>query len=319
MKIIIAGEYPDGTYEEFVKIFSENNEVIKIDTIEEFEKMTEAEIIILRIFKCNKETIERNPNLKMIMRWGVGYDSVDTKFAGEKGIIVTNTPGANSGAVAELTLLLILALNRKLINHVDSLRNGVWSKNDFLNESLTLNNKTIGIIGSGNIGQNVARILLPLGAKIHYYDMKRLDLKTEEELSMKYVSLSTLLKTSDIITLHIPLLESTYGFIGEKEISQMKKDVIIINTSRGGLIDEKALVTAIKKGKIRGTALDCVEKEPLDKNEELLNTSNIIITPHIGAGTGDLKEKIISILVEDIHNFLGNKKIEHIVNREWLK
>jgi len=320
MKIVLAGEYPEGSYKEISRLFAIDNEVIEINTMDTYNSMTDAEIIILRVFKCDKNIISRNKNLKMIVRWGVGYDSVDIKCAGENGIVVTNTPGANSMAVAELTLLLILALNRKLVNHVDSLRKDIWSKNDFLNESFTVENKKIGIIGSGNIGQSVAKILGALGGKIQYYDLKKLDASIEKELSMEYVSLEQLLQTSDIITLHIPLIDSTYKFISKEQIEKMKTGTIIINTARGGLIDEKELLEAIKNGKIRGAALDCVENEPLRSDDELLNNSNIIVTPHIGGGTIDLKDKIIRILAEDIKCFIENKKeVKHIVNKEWLK
>lgn len=319
MKIVLAGEYPEGTYEEISRLFATDNEVIEINTMDAYNSMTDAEIIILRAFKCNKDVIERNKKLKMIVRWGTGYDSVDTKTAGENGIIVTNTPGANAMAVAELTVLLILALNRKLVNHVDSLRKNIWSKNDFLNESFTIENKKIGIIGSGNIGRSVAKILVALGGKIQYYDLKKLDESIEKEFYMEYVSLEQLLQTSDIITLHIPLLDSTYKFIGKDQINKMKTGVILVNTARGGLIDEKELLEAIKKGKIKGAALDCLEKEPLSSDDEFLNNPNIIITPHIGGGTIDLKDKIIKILVEDIKNFIENREVNHIVNKEWLK
>ncbi|MGF6906077.1 NAD(P)-dependent oxidoreductase [Fusobacterium sp. PH5-44] len=319
MRIVLAGEYPEGTYEEVSRIFSTENEVIKINKIDDYEKMTNAEIIILRIFKANKDVIERNKNLKMIVRWGAGYDSVDIKSAGEKGVVVTNTPGANSKAVAELTVLFMLALNRKLLNHVSSLRKGVWSKNNFLNESFMLNNKTIGIIGSGNIGQNVAKIVRVFGAKVIYYDVSRLNEEKERSLLMNYVDFETLIKTSDIITLHIPLLESTKNIIGSKEIDQMKNGAMLINASRGGLVDEKALLDGIKSKKLSGAALDCVQNEPLDKNDELLNTPNIIITPHIGGGTSDLKEIIIDIMKDDISDFISGKEVNHIVNKEWLK
>lgn len=321
MKITLAGEYPEGTYEIFKKIFSKYQgiEFSKIDNLNDYNKMSDAEIMILRIFKVNKEFIERNKNLKMIVRWGAGYDSVDIETAGKQGVIVTNTPGANAGAVAELTILLILALNRKLINHVDCLRKNIWSKNTFLNESYSLSNKTVGIIGSGNIGKTVAKLLNSFGAKIIYFDPYRMNLEEEKKLAMEYKDFKTLLSEADIISLHIPLLDSTKNIIGEKEIAQMKKGALLINTSRGGLIDEEALLKAIENGHIRGAGLDGVLNEPLKKEDRLLTNPNIIVTPHIGGGTADLPEKIIPMIVEDILKFLYNQNITHIVNKKFLK
>lgn len=321
MKIVLAGEYPKGTFEKILVFFKDRLDVEfrEVNKIEDYNKMTDAEIIILRIFKANKEIINNNKNLKMIMRWGAGFDSVDIEEAGKNGVIVTNTPGVNAGAVAELTILLILALNRNLINHSDSLRNGIWSKNDFLNTSWTLDNKVVGLIGSGNIGKNVAKLLNIFGAKVKYYDPRKMDELEEKKYNMTYVDFETLIKESDVISLHIPLLESTKNIIGKKEIQKMKDGILIINTSRGGLIDEEALLNGIKTGKVRGAGLDGVVNEPLSKEDELLNTHNIIVTPHVGGGTIDLSDKIISILVEDIFDFLANKEVKNIVNKKYLK
>lgn len=321
MKIVLAGEYPKGTFEKILVFFKDRLDVEfrEVNKIEDYNKMTDAEIIILRIFKANKEIINNNKNLKMIMRWGAGFDSVDIEAAGKNRVIVTNTPGANAGAVAELTILLMLALNRNLINHSDSLRNGIWSKNDFLNSSWTLDNKIVGLIGSGNIGKNVAKLLNIFGAKVRYYDTRKMDELEEKKYNMTYADFETLIKESDVISLHIPLLESTKNIIGKKEIEKMKNGVLIINTSRGGLIDEEALLNGIKTGKVRGVGLDGVVNEPLSKEDELLNTHNVIVTPHVGGGTIDLSDKIISILVEDIFDFLANKEVKNIVNKKYLK
>lgn len=321
MKIVLAGEYPKGTFEKILVFFKDRLDVEfrEVNKIEDYNKMTDAEIIILRIFKANKEIINNNKNLKMIMRWGAGFDSVDIEAAGKNGVIVTNTPGANAGAVAELTILLMLALNRNLINHSDSLRNGIWSKNDFLNSSWTLDNKIVGLIGSGNIGKNVAKLLNIFGAKVRYYDTRKMDELEEKKYNMTYVDFETLIKESDVISLHIPLLESTKNIIGKKEIEKMKNGVLIINTSRGGLIDEEALLNGIKTGKVRGVGLDGVVNEPLSKEDELLNTHNVIVTPHVGGGTIDLSDKIISILVEDIFDFLANKEVKNIVNKKYFR
>ena len=167
MHVVLAGNYPAHTYEKLRALLPETEfDLTAVDTPEAYEAMTDAEIMILRIFKAPREVIERNPRLKMILRWGAGFDSVDIKAAGENGVYVTNTPGANAGAVSELAVLLMLAVGRKLLCHTKSLAHGSWSKNTFLNSSFCLNGKTLGIIGAGNIGRQVAKKAQAFGAVI---------------------------------------------------------------------------------------------------------------------------------------------------------
>lgn len=315
IKVILAGNYPDRTYEKLKELLPKQDfELIVVDKEEEYERMTDAEIIILRIFKAPKEVIERNTNLKMILRWGAGFDSVDIEAARQRGVLVTNTPGANAAAVSELAVMLMLSVGRKLLCHTESLKNGVWSKNTFLNQSFCLNHKLVGIVGAGNIGRQVAAKVQAFGSEVQYYDEFRLSPEQEEQYRMQYVSFDTLLKSSDVISLHIPLTEHTHHMIGEKELSQMKDGAILINTARGGLIDDAALARAVRSGKLSGAGLDGVENEPLKADDELLLLSDIIVTPHIGGGTADIGDVIIPMLVEDIIGFTEGKTVKHVVN-----
>ena len=235
MKVAIVGTYPAGTFEKFKNYFSEKPEieVVEVDTQEKFDALTEADAIVLRILKMPKEVVARIKGLKMIMRWGAGFDSVDIEEAGKHGIYVCNTPGANAYAVAELTVALMLAVGRKLICHDRAIHQGEWSKNTFLNLTRTLNNKVVGIIGGGNIGRQVASRVQAFGSTVQYYDPFRLPEEMEEKLHMKYVGLEELIRTSDVITLHVPLMDSTRHMIGEKEIEKMKDGAILINVARG--------------------------------------------------------------------------------------
>lgn len=318
-KIVLAGKYPNNTFEKLKSILTDDSiNLIKIDDEDEYKNMEDAEIIILRIFKAPKKIIDNNKNLRMIMRWGTGYDSVDVEYASEKGIIVTNTPGANAVAVAELTTMLMLAISRKLFAHQEYLNRGIWSKNTFINESYTLNNKTVGLIGAGNIGRRVAKYVQAFGAKTQYYDIYRLNEKMEKEFNLEFKDLNELLQSSDIITLHIPLTEENYHIIDENQINMMKDNAIIINTSRGGLINDKALLNAIKSGKLLGAGLDVVENEPLSKDDELILNPNIIVTPHIGGATADIGDVIIPMIVENINNYIKGKEIKYVVNKDLL-
>lgn len=318
-RVVLAGNYPEHTFEKLRKLLPEKDFIlIPVDTAEAYEAMTDAEIMILRIFKAPRDVIEKNRNLKMILRWGAGFDSVDIEAAGERGIVVTNTPGANAPAVSELAVMLMMAVGRKLLCHTESLKNGVWSKNTFLNSSFCLNHKTVGIVGAGNIGRLTAAGVQAFGAKVLYYDAFRLTYEQEKKYGMHYTDFKTLLETSDIVSLHIPLTEETHHLIGAEELSRMKNGAILINTARGGLVDDHALAEAVKSGKLSGAGLDGVENEPLEAEDELLTLPDIIVTPHIGGGTADIGDMIIPMLVKDIMDFAAGNLLEHVVNREYL-
>lgn len=319
MKIVLAGKYPDNTYEKLKAMLpGEQFSLVAIDKQEEFDVLTDAEIIILRVFKAPKEVIERNKNLKMIMRWGAGFDSVDIETAGKKGVLVTNTPGANANAVSDLAVMLMLAIGRKLLCHIDSLRQGQWSKNTFLNSSFCLRNKVVGIVGAGNIGRQVAQKVHAFGASTQYYDPYRLSPEREKEFKLKFVELPELIATSDIITLHVPLTDDNKHMVGSEQIAQMKDHAMVINTARGGLVDDEALLKAVESGKLSGGGLDVVENEPLTSDNPLIKNSNIIVTPHIGGGTADIADIIMPMLAEDIKAFAARNEVMHIVNKKYL-
>lgn len=180
-------------------------------------------------------------------------------------------------------------------------------------------NKTVGIVGGGNIGRQVARCVQVFGAKTQYYDKFRLSEQMEKEFNLQYKELDEILKTSDVITVHVPLFDDTFHMIGEKEISQMKDKAIIVNTSRGGLIEDRALLNAVKSGKLLGAGLDVVEDEPLKADDELLLNPNIVVTPHIGGGTADIGDFIMPMLVDDIMAYIKGEEVKYCVNKDLLK
>ena len=312
MKVAIVGTYPAGTFEKFKNYFSEKPEieVVEVDTQKKFDALTEADAIVLRILKMPKEVVARIKGLKMIMRWGAGFDSVDIEEAGKHGIYVCNTPGANAYAVAELTVTLMLAVGRKLICHDRAIHQGEWSKNTFLNLTRTLNNKVVGIIGGGNIGRQVASRVQAFGSTVQYYDPFRLPEEMEEKLHMKYVGLEELIRTSDVITLHVPLMDSTRHMIGEKEIEKMKDGAILINVARGGLMDDEAVVNAVNSGKLSGAGIDCVE---------ILENSNIIVTPHVGGGSADISDVMFPMITENIELLEEEKALKYVVNKQYIQ
>ena len=229
-----------------------------------------------------------------------------------------NTPGANANAVSELTVLLMLAIGRKLFCHQLDVRAGKWSKNTYLNSSRTLNHKVVGIVGGGNIGRQVARKVQAFGASVLYYDVFRLKPDLEEAFQMKFVSLDELLQQSDVVSVHVPLLDSTKNIISAEKIAKMKQGAILINAARGGLVDEKALVAAINAGKLAGAGIDCVAHEPLQSNDPLLSNPNILVTPHVAGGVGDIGDEIIPMLVANMQHLKAGEAYEHVVNSQFL-
>ena len=317
-KVCLAGTYPAGTYESIVEALpADTFEVVKADTQEKMHAVTDADMIILRVLKMPKESFEYFTNLKMVMRWGVGYDSVDIEEAGRRGIMVCNTPGANAYAVAELAVGLMIDLGRNIFGYYSNIKNNNWDRNVFPSNQ-SLNGKTVGLVGGGNIGRQVAKRVQAFGSKVCYYDAFRLPEAVEQEYNLTYCELDEVLKRSDVVSLHVPLLDSTRHIISAEKLALMKPTAKIINTARGGLIDDAALVEALKKGALAGAGLDCVEAEEGEVTEALLEMPNVIITPHIGGTTNDLGSAIIPMLLENIVLLQAEKPVKYVVNQQFL-
>lgn len=261
--------------------------------------------------------MERKKSLRAVIRWGAGYDSVDIKAAGRLGIYVANMPGVNAYAVAEHTLGLMIAAGRNLIVQNRLTHDGVWDNKLYAAQISTLKHKTVGIVGGGNIGRLVAVQVRACGAEVIYYDACRLPEETERRFGIEYRPLEELIQVSDIITLHIPLLDSTRHIINEERIARMKENVILINTARGGLIDEAALAKALAAKRVAAAGLDCVEDEDLTRNP-LARMSNVIITPHVGGTSNDLQDEMVPQIAAQIKKLSDTGTLDHIVNGEYL-
>ena len=265
------------------------------------EKLEDKEIIIVRsATKVKGELLDALKNAKLIIRGGVGLDNIDLEGAKAKGIKVVNTPEASSISVAELAIGFMLALSRHIVRGTVGLREGKWEKKQL--KGTELFGKTLGIIGMGRIGREVAKRAKCLGMNVIATRHVR---QIPEELA-KTVSYDELYKEADFISIHIPLTEETRHMISKEAFEKMKDGVVIINCSRGGVVDEKALLEALKNGKVKGAALDVFEVEPPVDNE-LLKLDNVIGTPHIGASTKEAQARIGVAIVEKIKGFLeGN-------------
>ncbi|MFN3282982.1 MAG: D-2-hydroxyacid dehydrogenase [Pseudothermotoga sp.] len=262
--------------------------------------MPQIEVLIVRsATKVTREIIERGTKLKIIGRAGVGLDNIDVNAAKEKGVKVLNTPGASAISVAELTFGLMLSAARHIARGTKDLKEGLWTKKEL--EGYELFGKTLGIIGLGMIGKEVAKRALAFGMNVIAYD----PLVPGFE-KVRIVDLVELYRSSDFITLHVPLTEQTKHMINAEAIEKMKDRVIIVNASRGGVIDEEALYNALVSGKVYAAAFDVFEVEPPqdDLRKKLLKLPNVVATPHIGASTYEAQERVGKELVERIFSEL---------------
>lgn len=274
--------------------------VIKEDEMVELVKDMDG--IIVGIDPITKRVIYNASKLKVISKYGVGVDNIDLESAKERNIVVTNTPNANSNAVAELTVGLIISVLRNIPLSDRRVREKKWDR--FIGYELY--GKTLGVIGTGSIGKRVIKLLRGFDLNILCYD-KFPDYEWAEKENLKYVNFDELLKRSDIITIHIPLTEETRHLISERELSLMKKTAIIINTSRGGIINERDLYKFLKEGKIYGAGLDVLEDEP-PQNSPLIELDNVVITSHIGAHTQESIENMAFIAIDNLISVLKGKE-----------
>ena len=307
MKILISDKLQDAG----IKIFEDNGfEVIKKFNIskEELKKeIGEYDGIVIRSrTKLTADILENTENLKVIGRAGVGLDNVDRKKASELNIEVLNTPEAPAVSVAELALGMMLALARK-ISHADrTMHQGKWNKNEYL--GFTLDGKKLGLLGFGNIAKHLAKISIAMGMSVGVYSRfskGQVAIDEAKEIGCSiYPSVEDLLKDAQIISLHLPATLQTENMINEDRIKLMRKDAIIINTARGNLIDEKALLKALKNKDIAGAALDVYREEPL-KDQELINwDENLILTPHIASQSIENQTAAATMIAKKMSDFL---------------
>lgn len=281
-------------------------------TLDELRRtVSDYNVLIVRSrTKVTKDVIEAGTGLKAVGRAGAGLDNVDVEAARRKGVRVLNTPEAPAEAVAELTLGLILSLARNIPLADKAMKQRRWTKRKFV--GWELKGKTLGTIGLGNIGERVARLAKAFGMKILINKRTPPHPALLRELEAEYVGLQDLLQRSDVVTIHIPYNQQTHHKIGRKELQLMKREAYLINTSRGPIVDEKALLEALHSGKIRGAALDVYEAEP-PTDWTLMGLPNVICTPHIGAQTGESQRTASVLLAEKIIHADLESRVQRLV------
>jgi D-3-phosphoglycerate dehydrogenase len=292
------------------------------------EALQEVDGMVARKVNVGAEEMDRAPRMKIIARHGVGLDSVDLEEATRRGILVTNTPGANRESVAELALSFMLALARRIPQAQKAMANmpkgdiGIFSAllKQYNLTGIDLEGKSLGIIGTGRIGSTVARkCIAALDMKVKGYDpyvssevMKSFGVEKVERLE-------DMLPKIDFLTVHCPLTQETKGMVGKKELAQMKKGAYVVNTARGGIVNEKALLEALNSGHIAAAALDAWEVEPPDPKDPLLNHPNVIGTPHYAGTTEESLYRVGIAAVEEVLRVLRGEPPKYPVNPEVLK
>lgn len=299
---------------------SDKFSVIEISSEDQYSELIDVEYVVLRTFQIKEDVIEKCKNLKLVQRWGVGFDSVDIKAAGEKDIQVAVATGTNAVPVAEYAVMLMLSVYRNIISIHDNVINGKKRDESIFSKSYVINGKTVGLIGLGNIGKKVAKIVQAFGADVAYFDMFPLKEKDEQQLGIKYLSLDELVQKADIISLHLPLTEQTVNLIDAKVLEKMKSTAIIINTARGGIINEDDLYEALKSNKILGAGIDVFKDEPLKENNPLLKLNNVVLSSHCAGNTADNSINMANRCVENILTVSKGLKLSppDLVNGQYL-
>lgn len=309
MRVLVC----DGVAQEGVEILEQEFSVDKADKLSEGELLEiigEYDAIVVRsATKVTKTVIEKS-NLKAIGRAGVGVDNIDVEAATKKGIMVVNAPEGNTIAASEHTIALLTSLARNIPQAVHSIKSGKWERGKYV--GVELKDKTLGVVGLGRIGRDVAKKAIGLGMNVLAYDPYVIK-EAAESANIKVTDLDNVFRKSDFITFHVPLTENSYHMVNKPQLDIMKEGVILVNCARGGIIDEEALLGALETGKVSGCALDVFEHEP-PFDSPLLKLPNVIATPHLGASTAEAQINVAKDVACDITRALKGELVKYPVN-----
>jgi phosphoglycerate dehydrogenase-like enzyme len=289
---------------------------------EDFDQQIATANVLVSNTAITKEMLDRAPKCFFLQKYGTGMNNVAVSEATKRGIPVANAPGKNAQAVAEYALMLMLAVYKNIITaHNKLAKEGLWLKSVLRDRCYELSHKTVGIVGLGNIGRRVARLLKGFECDLVYYDVARIPQEQEKELGVRYADLDTLIRESDVVSLHVPLLPETQQLIDERRLKLMKPNAILVNTSRGPVIDEKALIEVLQSGHLLGAGIDAFATEPADQNNPLMKLDNVVVSPHNGGGTNESIEAVVRFGCENINAMLKDGTFAHessIVNLNEL-
>ncbi|MEK5269412.1 D-glycerate dehydrogenase [Aeribacillus sp. FSL K6-8394] len=322
-KVFVTRKIPENVLNKMksvceVQIWEKEDIPVPRDVLEQQINKVEG-IFCLLTDKIDEDLLQRAEKLKVISNMAVGYNNIDVAAATRRGIMVTNTPGVLTETTADLTFALLMATARRLVEASDYLKQGKWRTwSPMLLTGQDIFGATIGIIGMGRIGEAVAKRARGFSMKVLYYNRSRKP-NVEEKLGATYVDLQSLLKESDYVCLLTPYTPETHHMIGKEELSLMKKTAILINTSRGGVVDEKALYEALKNGTIWAAGLDVFEQEPIPVDHPLLSLPNVVALPHIGSASLKTRMKMAELTAENMLQALAGKVPKYLVNTELIR
>ena len=294
---------------------SEGAEVSICETRNEdelIESVRDAYVVIFTFSKINRNVIGQLANCKMLIRYGVGLDNVDIKAASEKGIYVCNTPNYGTYAVAEHAFALLMSMNRRILFLDQQVRNHIWDM-EGIPPVYSLSNKILGIVGFGNTGRYLAKMAAAFNMEVIVYD-PFISQEIANEHKVKKCGFDELVRNSGHISIHAPLTEETRHLFNKDVFQEMKKTSIVINTSRGGLINQNDLIWALKNECIAGAALDVFENEPLDPRSELLTLPNVVLTPHVAWYTEESIVNLHQEVIDDVLRVLQGNVPQNVVN-----
>ncbi len=318
MKVLIADKFADRGV---VSLREAGYEVVldpalKDDALTAAAGESACNALIVRSTKVTADMLAASPNMALVIRAGSGYDTIDVAAATARNIRVCNCPGMNSVAVAELTLGMMIALDRRIVHQVDDLRKGVWNKKEY-GKARGLKGRTLGTVGMGRIGYEVAKRAAAFDMKVIYSDVVAYG-NLEREMGIVRVTFEELLAQADFVTLHVPGGEKTKHMIGRNELEKMKPTAFLINCSRGGVVDEQALAQALKSGSIAGAALDVYEVEPAATDSEfkepIRKVPQVYGTHHVGASTEQAQDAVADEVVRILQVYSEDGKVINCVN-----
>ncbi len=310
MKILVNTDYYHETFRDMPEglevCFAEGKPLYSVRDMD--EKIRDVEILVIAsLFPVSNQMIDKASKLKLICNLGAGFNNVDIHYARQKGITVCNTPDSVTQSTAEIAMSLMLGLLRRTAetNHrIRTEKEALWKYRQLTSRSLE--GKLLGIVGMGKIGRRLAEMAQPFRMQVAYYNPRT------EVPGYQRLSLQELLQEADIVSLHVPLNEQTHHLIGAKELKLMKKDAVLINTSRGPVVDEQALVECLQRGGIAGAALDVYENEP-HITEALYGMNNVVLSPHIGGNTEETLLDMMKTAAENVKAFYSGHPV-HVVN-----
>ncbi|MGQ9476060.1 MAG: 2-hydroxyacid dehydrogenase [Actinomycetota bacterium] len=252
---------------------------------------------------------------RLIQQPSIGYQHIDLEATHRAGIPVANVGAANAVGVAEHAVMFMLCLLKKALYFHNRTAGGEWAQQEIFTLGLyELQGRTVGIVGMGNIGREVATRLRPFGCRVLYHDLVRLPADREEELGVEYAELDDLLRSSDIVTLHVPLTPETRHLIDRERLALMKPDAYLLNLARGEVVDEEALAEALREGRLAGAGLDVFAREPVDPENPLLKSDRVILSPHVAGGTNESRVRMLQVTIDNVIRVLSGEKPRFVVN-----